>query len=270
MIRQTFVKTAVLALLAAASASAFAHKPWMLPSTTLVEEGQYVTVDAAVTEQLFYIDHQPLKIDALVILGPDGKPRAPENVSLGKLRTTFDVNVAQPGTYRFTIASENAMASWKEGGEVKRWRGPAADVGKQVPANADDLSVNVTNMRLETFVSAQQPGKVPGAVTGKGLEFDPVTHPNDLRAGESARWRFLLDGKPAANLPFSLIPGGVRHRGTLGELRFTTDAKGEANLALPAAGQYLLSTAFPATMPKPMPPNAHRATYSATLEILPQ
>ncbi|WP_229414536.1 DUF4198 domain-containing protein [Zemynaea arenosa] len=280
---RAIVNTALLAALAAVSGSAFAHRPWLLPSTTLVEEAQYVTVDAAVTEQLFYIDHVALKIDGLVILGPDGQPRSPENVSNGKLRTAFDVNVAQPGTYRFTIANENAMASWKEGGEVKRWRGPVADVDKQVPKNAEDLKVMTTVMRMETFVSSQKPSALPGKPVGKGIEFEPVTNPTDLHAGEPARWRFLIDGKPAANLPFSLVPGGVRYRGTIGELRYTTDAKGEANFALPAAGQYWLSTAWPAATPpaaegKGGPaargpqeaPSGRRLTYSATFEVLPQ
>lgn len=277
MMPRIAVKMAVLAAMVGASASAFAHKPWMLPSTTLVEEGQYVTVDAAVTEQLFYMDHMPLKIDGLVIIGPDGKPRAPENVSNGKLRTTFDVNVAAPGTYRMTLASETALASWKEGAEIKRWRGPVAEVDKQVPKNAAELRVQTTVSRLETFVSSKQPGALAGKPAGKGIEFEPVTNPTDLHAGEPARWRFLVDGKPAANLPFSLIPGGVRHRGTLGEQRYTTDAKGEINFALPAAGQYLLSTAWPAAAPQKggegqgpgQQPPSRRLTYAATLEILP-
>ncbi len=73
----------------------------------------------------------------------------------------------------------------------------------------------------------------------------PVTHPNDLRAGETITWRFQLDGKPLPNLPFSLVPGGVRYRGMLGELRLTTDAKGEVKFTVPEANMYWLSAKFP-------------------------
>jgi uncharacterized GH25 family protein len=109
--------------------------------------------------------------------------------------------------------------------------------------------------------------------TGKGLELVPVTHPTELRAGEKATFRFLLDGKPAANQGVSLIPGGVKYRGTLGEIRKTTDANGELSLVLPAAGAYMVSSSWPARRRKPgqppqMPPR--RATYAAVLEILPE
>jgi hypothetical protein len=95
-----------------------------------------------------------------------------------------------------------------------------------------------------------------------------------LRAGEKATWRFLLDGKPAANQAFSLIPGGVRYRGTLGEIRQSTDAKGEITFTLPDAGMYLVSSGWPAAaapvpgQPPQIPPR--RVSYAATVEILPQ
>ena len=59
--------------LAALALNAQAHRPWLLPSSTLVEaKDPWVTVDAAISENLFEIDHLPLKLDALEITGPDG------------------------------------------------------------------------------------------------------------------------------------------------------------------------------------------------------
>ena len=87
------------------------------------------------------------------------------------------------------------------------------------------------------------------------------------------KWRFLLDGKPLANFPFSLVPGGVRHRGVLGEIRLATDANGEASVKLPAGGRYWLSASYPAGLAKGESPKARtRAAtrYSATLEVLPE
>jgi len=266
----------ILALaLAGAAFSAHAHKPWLLPSSTLVEGKEpWVTVDAAISEGLFDIDHVPLKLDGIQITGPDGATVAPENASTGKLRSTFDVKMPKNGTYRIALVSQTAFASWKAGGETKRWRGLESAMAKEVPASAEDLKVSRTNGRLETFVSANAPDTAVLKPSGSGLELVPVTHPNDLRAGEKATWRFLLDGKPAANLPFSLIPGGVRYRGTLGEIRQSTDAKGEITFTIPAAGMYLVSSSWPAAapaqpgQPPQMPPR--RATYAATVEVLPQ
>jgi hypothetical protein len=65
-----------LAGMSLVSLSAHAHKPWLLPSSSQVEAGRdgtaWVTVDAAISEGLFDIDHQPLKLDGIEVTGPDG------------------------------------------------------------------------------------------------------------------------------------------------------------------------------------------------------
>ena len=267
-----------LAGLSLVSFGVHAHKPWLLPSSTQVEvgrDGAWLTVDAAISEGLFDIDHMPLKLDGIDITGPGGIKLAPENVNNGKLRNTFDLKLPKPGTYRIALLSQSVFGSYKDkDGNVKRFRGSEESLAKDVPADAAEVRLTRTDSRLETFVTSGEPTGDVLKPSGKGLELVPVTHPNDMRAGEKATWRFLLDGKPAANLGVSLIPGGVRYRGTLGEIRKSTDANGELSFELPAAGMYMVSSSWPAAAPQApgqppqMPPR--RATYAATLEILPQ
>ena len=272
-------KTVIALALAGAAFSAHAHKPWILPSSTFVENDReaWVTVDAAVSEGLFDIDHVPLRLDGLTITGPDGATLQPENVSNGKLRNSFDVKMAKKGTYKIALVNQNVFASYKVNGEMKRWRGLEANLAKEVPADAQDLKVTRTSSRVETFVTANEPSDAVLKPTGAGLELVPVTNPTELRAGEKATWRFLVDGKPAANLPFSLIPGGVRYRGTLNEVRFNTDAKGEITFTIPAAGMYLATASWPAPQQGQaqggqggQQPPARRVTYAATVEVLPE
>ena len=66
-----------------------------------------------------------------------------------------------------------------------------------------------------------------------------------------------------ANLPFSLIPGGVRYRGVLGEIRLSTDANGSATFTVPEAGMYSLNAVHTAA-------TGTRYNYAVTLEVLPQ
>jgi uncharacterized GH25 family protein len=268
-------KLLLAAALAGLALNASAHKPWLLPSSTMVDAKEaWVTVDAAISEDLFDIDHQPLKLDAIVITGPDGATVAPQNASTGRLRSTFDIKMSKPGTYKVALVQQGVFGSYQLNGETKRFRGTEESLAKDVPADAKDVKLSRNYSRLETFVSANKADNAVFKPTGVGLELVPVTHPNDLRAGEKATWRFLLDGKPAANQAFSLIPGGVRYRGTLGEIRQSTDAKGEITFTLPDAGMYLVSSGWPAAaapapgQPPQMPPR--RVSYAATVEILPQ
>jgi len=268
-----------LAGMSLVSAGAHAHKPWLLPSSSQVEAGRdgvaWVTVDAAISEGLFDIDHMPLKLDGIDITGPDGARLAPENVGNGKLRNTFDLKLVKKGTYKIALVSQSVFGSYKDKeGNVKRFRGTEESLAKDVPADATEVKLSRTESRLETFVTNGDASKEVLKATGKGLELVPVTHPTELRAGEKATFRFLLDGKPAANQGVSLIPGGVKYRGTLGEIRQSTDANGELTLVLPAAGAYMVSSSWPAAAPQApgqppqMPPR--RATYAAVLEILPE
>jgi uncharacterized GH25 family protein len=268
-------KYLVAAALAGLALNAYAHKPWLLPSSTMVDAKEaWVTVDAAISEGLFDIDHQPLKLDAIVVTGPDGAKVDLQNASTGRLRSTFDIKMSKPGTYKVALVQQGVMGSYKLNGEMKRFRGSEESLAKDVPADAQEVKLTRSHSRLETFVSANKADDAVFKPTGVGLELVPVTHPNDLRAGEKATWRFLLDGKPAANQAFSLIPGGVRYRGTLGEIRQNADAKGEISFTLPDAGMYMVSASGPAAaapvagQPPQMPPR--RVSYSATVEILPQ
>ena len=268
-------KYLVAAALAGLALNAYAHKPWLLPSSTMVDAKEaWVTVDAAISEGLFDIDHQPLKLDAIVVTGPDGAKVDLQNASTGRLRSTFDIKMSKPGTYKVALVQQGVMGSYKLNGEMKRFRGSEESLAKDVPADAQEVKLTRSHSRLETFVSANKADDAVFKPTGVGLELVPVTHPNDLRAGEKATWRFLLDGRPAANQVFSLIPGGVRYRGTLGEIRQNADAKGEISFTLPDAGMYMVSASWPAAaapvagQPPQMPPR--RVSYSATVEILPQ
>lgn len=266
----------VIALIALALPTAsHAHRAWMLPSATVLSgQEPWVTVDAAVSTDLFYADHNALRLDGLTIVAPDGARAAPENLATGKFRSTFDLKLAQPGTYKLAVVNDTLLASWKQGTETRRWRGTAEGLAKDVPADAAELRVTRSQSRAETFVTAGKPSDRALQPQGQGLEMVPVTHPNDLLAGQPATFAFLLDGQPAAGLEVTVIPGGIRYRDKLGESKVVADADGRVRITWPAAGLYWINASHGgAGMQAPAGTRAQparRASYSATLEILPQ
>ena len=57
------LKWPVLAMLLCAPLTAEAHRVWMLPSATVLSgDDVWITVDAAVSNDLFYFEHFPLQI----------------------------------------------------------------------------------------------------------------------------------------------------------------------------------------------------------------
>ncbi|WP_175624475.1 MULTISPECIES: DUF4198 domain-containing protein [Oxalobacteraceae] len=258
--------------------AAHAHRAWMLPSATVLSGNEpWVTVDAAVSNDLFYFEHNALRLDGLAVIAPDGSAAAVENKSTGKYRSTFDVKLAQKGTYKLTMVNDGLSASYKVGTENKRWRGTADNFAKEVPADAKDVNVSRNQSRMEVFVSSGKPSDSVLKPTGAGLELVPITHPNDLFAGDTSNFRFVLDGKPAADIEVTVIPGGIRYRDQLGEIKVKTDKDGKFSVKWPTAGMYWMSannggpqmgaSAAPktvGTLDKPI----RRVSYTATLEVL--
>jgi uncharacterized GH25 family protein len=279
MTTSTYLKHSLLALLlSSVTLTASAHRGWLYPQATMVEsKDAWVTIDGAISEGLFDIDHMPLKLDGATVTGPDGVVSPIPTPTVGKQRSSFDLKLPKDGTYKISVVTQSVMASYKDAasGETKRFRGTAEAFAKEVPAKAEELRTTYMHGRLETFVSANTLSTGALKPSGVGLELIPLTHPTDLRAGEKARWRFDLDGKPLPNFAFSLTPGGVRYRGVLGEIRLNTDAKGEVTVNLPAAGMYWLNAGYPAMQGKGPGPGegpavTRRFSYAATLEILPE
>jgi len=266
-------RTSRIALAACAlcfAAGAQAHRPFLVPSTTVLSGGEdWVTVDAAVSNDLFYFNHQPLNVDTLQIIAPDGSSLKPENLSKGKFRNTFDVHLVAAGTYRITAGASFVFANYELNGEKRRWRGTAATLATEIPKGAEKLEVTEGSNRVETFVTSGKPTVTAFKPTGTGLELQPVTQPTDLISGESATFRLLLDGKPAPNLKVIAVPGATRYRDRQDEIATTTDAEGRFTFKWPVAGLWWINASTRDEHVSIPQAKERRASYAATLEVMP-
>jgi hypothetical protein len=127
-IRHALIAAAATAALLATPA--LAHRQWLLPSTTtLAGTSEYVTVDAAVSNDLFYADHVAIDPAQVRVWAPDGSEGAVENPAKGRYRGTFDVKIDKPGTWVIGMERNGVMGTFKVGGETWRVggrRGPPA------------------------------------------------------------------------------------------------------------------------------------------------
>lgn len=281
MMKQLMKRSALAVALAAICLpfAAQAHRVWLLPSATFVEvdaaaQPPVVTVDGAVSEDLFEFDTVALQLDGLSITGPDGNAVAPDALATSRRRSGFEVKLAQPGTYRIANVGDTLMASYKVDAETKRWRGTAAAFAKEVPADAQELNVTRMMSRAETFVTRGAAGGKAFAPSGVGLEAIPLSGPTDLSVGDSSSFRLLQDGKPLAGADVTVIRGGNRYRYKMGEIALKTDAQGVFNVSWSEAGRYWIGASTGARGPgAPVGTAAAptvRASYSATVEVVPK
>lgn len=267
-------------LIAAAAlfgAPAVAHRLWMLPSTTVVSgTDNWVTVDAAASNDLFFADHQPLRLEGVKVWQPDGTEGRLQNGATGRYRSVFDVQLDKPGTWKVATEMTGVNGSFMADGVEKRVGGrggpprpgmpPMLSVA-DIPANATDVKLTEQFSRNEVFLTAGAPTTTVFKPTGRGLEFVPVTHPAELVAGETAKFRFMIDGQPAAGLKVTVIPGGKKYRDSEDARELTTGADGGLSVSWPSAGMYWVNAV--ASDAKTSTPRAteRRLAYTTTLEV---
>ncbi len=265
-------KIALALAVAALPLAAQAHKQWLAPSKTVINVGQWITVDAGVSSDPFNLDHNAARIENLVVTAPDGSKVQPENAATGKLRSTFDVQLAQPGTYKIAVLNQGISARWEENGQRKSWppRGQpftAEGYAKEVPPNADKLAVTESVSQLVTFATAGKPNDTALKPSGAGLELVPVGNITDLYVGEEAKFRFLLDGKPAPDVEVEVIADGVRYRSSVDALELKTDKDGMFSVNWKTPGLYWMSASVSDDKATP-PAKTRRSAYTATVEVL--
>lgn len=288
-------KTALLAAAAmmAAASPATAHRQWLLPSGTIFSgTGNWVSVDAAASNDLFYADHVAMRLEGIVVTKPDGSSGEIANAATGRYRSVFDVKLDQPGTWRIGTTQSSVTGSFKVDGVEWRLggrRGPPTQQPAQgmaqpgpagappppanrvesvaeIPAGATDIAIIEMAARTEFFATAGAP--TPVAATGKGLEMVPLSHPAELVQGETARLRFLVDGQPVSGLKVALVPGGKRYRDAEGLFEVTTDADGVAAVDWPMAGMVWLNASHSDDKPSVARATQRRLSYTATLEVM--
>ena len=262
-----------LALIAAVATlalpmSAQAHRAWLAPTATVLSgTDAWVGFDAGMSNGVFIADHAAMNLAGLVVTAPDGSIAQPENMMRSRYRSTFDLHLTQPGTWKIANVSSGVTATYKENGEDKRWRGSAAEFPGALPAGATDVVATRTSNRIETFVTLGAPTDSVFTNPADGLALIPVTHPNDVVAGEAATFKLSIDGLPASNVEVTVARGGMRYRDNPEEMTVTTGPDGAFTVTWPEPGMYWLNASV--RTPAQGDAIAASAQYVAVMEVLP-
>ncbi|MDF0488257.1 DUF4198 domain-containing protein [Sphingomonas sp. H39-1-10] len=287
-------RLATAAALLSCAAPALAHRAWLVPSTTIVSgTDDWVSIDAAISNDLFFADHNPMRSEMVKVWAPDGSPAQIQNAATLHYRSVFDVRIDKPGTWKIGTTQSAVIGSFKLDGV--EWRvggrgfggaarppapGAARPAGEGAPprpsvATVADIPANATDIKLtevigqnNVFITAGAPTTTVFQPTNTALEMVPVTHPDELVSNEPATFRFLIDGKPAAGLKVTLVPGGKRYRDSEGAFDVTTGADGVAEVKWPFAGLFWLNATTTDAHPSAPRATERRMSYTATLEVV--
>ncbi|MCV6636151.1 DUF4198 domain-containing protein [Candidatus Albibeggiatoa sp. nov. NOAA] len=221
-----------------------AHPLWVLPNEFSVssEGAAWITVDVTASNVLFNYDHS-FNLDNVLIHSPDGNKKPIDYYFKGHLRSVFDLQLTQNGTYKIEMKRPPLFfTTYKTEGNSRPQR-LLADKEKakaQLPADAQEVKTLLIHMESSTYVTNNGLSEQVLQPTGKGLELQAITHPNDIVRGEPVEFQLLVNGQPTADIDVELTPSGTQYRNERGALKFKTDAEGKFSFTPEQAGAWLM------------------------------
>lgn len=260
---------ALAGLLAVAVASAAsAHTPYLAPNTFTPRAGGVVTLDASFAET-FFVPEAAFDNSAFQITGPEGYSTVPDTVHALKTRTVIEHTVPTvKGTYRFSAGPRLGalFRTWEVDGEQHSSRDPDVKIPEGATVLADFQSLTLA----ETYVSIDAPDRTALAPRGKGLELVPLTHPNDLYAGE--RFEFLVhyDGQPLADQKVEIAEAVWSSDRKPHTEVLLTDTQGRVTLELREPGTWLALTRHRTKAPAGSPTAEISNSVTLTFRVLEQ
>lgn len=241
------------------SFSALAHTPYLKPFSFEPVAGDRVTLDASFAEK-FFVPEAAFNSDTFVVITPSGESVAPESKVDLKTRTVLEHALPEEGTYRFSTGSRfgAVFRTYELDGERRSVRGDE----EPIPEGANVILHFQSVTKAEAYVSKGAPSNTVLAAQNSGLEIVPVSHPNNLFAGDAFEFQVLFDGEPMANFELNAHHGRDQFSEDKG-ITLTTDAQGKAVLTAENQGVYLIFARHRA----PAPSDAAAPTYSHTTTL---
>lgn len=260
----TLLAAAVLGATSIFAASA--HTPYLVPSDFAPRAGQTVALDASFAET-FFVPEAAFDDSRFAIFRPDGGSAAPDAVHAMKTRTVAEYTLPPgTGTYRLSTGPRLGarFRTWEVGGK----RESSRDASAKIPAGAKVVSDFQSLTLAEAYVSVGAPDRIALAARGRGLEFVPVAHPNDLYVGERFEFVVQYDGKPLANQKVEVTEAVWTSDRKPQVDTLQTDAEGRARLDLKRAGTFVALSRHRAPAPAGAPVAEYSHSYTLAFRVL--
>lgn len=240
-----------------------AHTPYLAPGSFEPVIDNYVTLDASFAER-FFIPEAAFSGSIYRVTTPLGTTKSPDNVTQLKTRMVVEHQLSDKGTYKFTTGSRlgRVFKSYELDGKRHGMKDPTA----ALPKGAKLLNHFQSITTAETYVSRGAPSNKAIKRRNHGLEIYPVTHPNEVYAGEDFTFQVFFEGQALSDQKLDIFHAEGAFSKKDAAYQVTTNAKGEASFNPKDAGLYLMRARHRAKAPKGSPAPEYSHTYTLVLE----
>lgn len=246
---------------------AFAHTPYLAPSDFAPRAGQTIAMDASFAET-FFTPEVAFDGSRFSVTTPEGRETAPDMVHVMKTRTVAEYTLPAnaKGTYRLGTGPRLGalFRTWEIGGKRESTRDPTV----KIPAGATVISDFQSLTLAETYVSVGAPNRTALAARNKGLEFVPVTHPDDVYVGEPFAFVVQYDGKPLAGQKVEITEAVWTSDRKPHTEQLTSDAHGKVSFTPKEPGTWLALSRYRSTAPAGAPVPEYSNSYTLSFHVL--
>jgi hypothetical protein len=224
-----------------------------------------MTLDASFAEK-FFVPEVAFANSIYLVSQPDGKTTTPDFMSQLKTRVVIEHKLKEDGTYRFSTGKRlgRVFKTYELDGKRHSMENPA----ESIPKGTKLLSFFQSLTLAETYATKGAPNDVAFSAYNTGLEFVPVTHPNELFVDESFEFISLFDGKPIDGLKVEVFLAKDQLTNEKPTFELMSNSKGSLSFTPTEAGTYLLLARHrsdaPATSIAPQISN----TYTLVIEAV--
>ena len=247
------------------SAPTQAHQQWLLPNVFSASgESDWVSFDHTFGDRRFHADSAPGLYYQWWYVGPDGRKRSVPHLFVGRTKIVGEVELTEPGTYRFEGEESNLVWTKIKVDGKDTWQpGPRkAFEGREI------VESKIYFARALAYVSLESTTDTVRGATGDALEIVLGKHPNELTAGEALEISLWSFGEPVADHQVSLF--SERSSGHDPTLTCTTDAKGACQIVPPGPGIYLVTARREGSMPDDPELDGFSHSVSVAFEVAPR
>lgn len=244
-----------------------AHTPYLAPASFQPRAGGVVSLDASFAE-VFFVPEAAFDESRFTVTGPDGRSVAPERVV--PLHNRVVVEHALPkdakGTYRFSTGERlgAVFRTW----EIEGRKVSSRDAAEPLPAGAKLLSHFQSRIRADTYLTVGAPDRGALQPYGHGLELVPITHPDDLYAGEVFELELRFDGKPLPDTTVQISEAVWTSDRKPQEVSLRSDAQGRVRWTQPVAGTWLALARHRSAAPAGAAAPEYSNSYSLVFHVL--
>jgi len=224
-----------------------------------------VTLDASFAEK-FFVPEVAFANSIYRVTQPNGIKTTPEIMSQLKSRVVVEHKLQEDGTYRFSTGKRlgRVFKVYELDGKRHSMENPA----ESIPKGAKLVSFFQSLTLAETYVSKGAPNDVAFSAYNTGLEFIPVSHPNEIFVGESFEFTSLFDGKAIGDLKVSVFLAKDQFTDEKPTLELMSNARGKLSFTPKEAGTYLLLARHRSDAPASSAAPKISNTYTLVIEAV--